>query len=132
MWPSQISKIHKATRDVLDDSIDGLEAENVRLKERIKELENALTPLPILAIPLTMIKPTTSGTKFKGSSIFLMDVWNYAEKNLKKKISLVMEAWEVSKNIDSFGSWAHEFHEYIQDDLKMKKGFIHILSYHLE
>jgi hypothetical protein len=36
MCPSQISKIHRATRDALDNSISGLEAENARLKERIK------------------------------------------------------------------------------------------------
>jgi hypothetical protein len=35
MRPSQIYKIHRATEDTLDDSIDGLEAKNARLKERI-------------------------------------------------------------------------------------------------
>ena len=35
MRPSQISKIQRATEDTLDNSIDGLEAENVKLKERI-------------------------------------------------------------------------------------------------
>jgi hypothetical protein len=100
-----------------------LEAENARLKERIKELEIALMPLPILASPLTMIKPTTSGTKFKGSSSFLMVVRNYVERNIKKRMSLVMEAWEVSKNIVSFGSRAHAFHEYLQADFKNEEGF---------
>jgi hypothetical protein len=84
--------MHKAIRDVLDDSIDGFEAENVRLKERIKELETAFMPLPILASPLTMINPTTSGTKFKGSSSLFMDVRNYVERNIKKRMSLVIEA----------------------------------------
>ena len=60
---SQISKIHRETGDALDDSIDGLEAENVKLKEKIKELETALMPLPILASPLTMVKPITHGIK---------------------------------------------------------------------
>jgi hypothetical protein len=59
--------MHKATEDVLDDSIDGLEAENARLKERIKEFETSLMPLLILASPLTMVNLTTSSsTKFKG------------------------------------------------------------------
>ena len=49
MRPSQISKIHRETGDALDDSIDGLEAEDANLKENIKELETALMPLPILA-----------------------------------------------------------------------------------
>jgi len=33
MRPSQISKIHRATGDALDDSIDVLEDENTKLKE---------------------------------------------------------------------------------------------------
>jgi hypothetical protein len=33
MRPSQISQIHRATRDSLEDSIEGFEAKNVRLKE---------------------------------------------------------------------------------------------------
>jgi hypothetical protein len=68
MRASQISKIHKETRDDLDDSIDGLEAKNAKLKERIRELENALMPLPILTSPLSMVKPTTPSIKLKGSS----------------------------------------------------------------
>jgi hypothetical protein len=45
MWPSQISRIHKATGDALDYSNGGLEEENIKLKERIKELEETLMPL---------------------------------------------------------------------------------------
>jgi hypothetical protein len=123
MRPSQISKIHKVTSDALDDSIDGLEAENVKLKERIKELENALMALPILASPLSMFKPTRPAIKLKGSSSLLTTVRNYVEKNIKKRMSLITEAWEVLKNIVSFGSRAHSFHEYLQVDLKNKEGF---------
>jgi hypothetical protein len=52
MWPSKISKIHKAISDALDDSIGGLEARNMNLKERINEMEENFIPLPLLAIPL--------------------------------------------------------------------------------
>jgi hypothetical protein len=38
-------------------------------------------------------------------------------------MSLITEAWEVSKNIVSFGSRAHAFHEYLQVDLKNEEGF---------
>jgi hypothetical protein len=85
MRPSQISKIHRETGDALDDSIDGLEAENANLKEKIKELETALMPLPILASPLTMIKPTTPGIKLKGSSSFLTTVEIMLRKILKRE-----------------------------------------------
>jgi hypothetical protein len=80
-------------------------------------------PLPILVSPLTMIKPTTPGIKLKGSSSLLTTVQNYVEKNIKKIISLIIEAWEVSKNIVSFGSRAHTFHEYLQPNFKNEEGF---------
>jgi uncharacterized protein YdhG (YjbR/CyaY superfamily) len=112
------SDFRRQHEDVLDDSIGGLEAENTKLKERIIELEDSLMPLPILASPLSMVKPTTPIVKFKGSSSLLTSVKSYVERNIKKRMSLITEAWEVSKNIVSFGSRAHAFHEYLQVDLK--------------
>jgi len=123
MWLSQISKIHRETRDALDDYVDGLEAENVKLKEKIKELETALMPLPILASPLTMVKPTTHSIKLKWYSSLITVVRSYVDKNIKKRIPLIIEAWDVSKNIVSFGSRTHAFHEYLQADLKNEEGF---------
>jgi hypothetical protein len=38
-------------------------------------------------------------------------------------MSLITKAWEVSKNIVSFGSRAHAFHEYLQANLKNEEGF---------
>jgi hypothetical protein len=52
-----------------------------------------------------------------------MDVRNYVERNIKNRIPLVMEAWEVSKNIVSFGLRVHAFHEYLQAELKNEKRF---------
>jgi hypothetical protein len=70
-----------------------------------------------------MVKPTTPTIKLKGSSSLLTVVRSYVEKNIKKRMSLITEAWEVSKNIVSFGSRAHAFHEYLQVDLKNEEGF---------
>ena len=36
---------------------------------------------------------------------------------------LITKAWEVSKNIVSFGSREHAFHEYLQADFKNEEGF---------
>jgi hypothetical protein len=55
----------------LDNSIGGLEAENTKLKERIKELEDTLMPLPPLDIPLEIVVPTMPTAKLKGSSSLL-------------------------------------------------------------
>jgi hypothetical protein len=45
------------------------------------------------------------------------------ENNIKKRMALITEAWEISKNMISFGSRAHAFHEYLQADLKNEEGF---------
>jgi hypothetical protein len=123
MQPSRISKIHREIGDALDESIGGLEAENTKLKERIKELEDALMPLPLLSSPLTIVRPTTPIVKLKGSSSLLTSSRNYVEINIKKRMALITKAWETSKNIASFGSRAHAFHKYLQDNLKNEEGF---------
>jgi hypothetical protein len=41
----------------LDDSIGGIEVENTKLKEMIKELEDTLMPLPLLSSPLAIVGP---------------------------------------------------------------------------
>ena len=38
-------------------------------------------------------------------------------------MSLITEAWEVSKNNFSFSSREHAFYEYLQADLKNEEGF---------
>jgi hypothetical protein len=113
MHPSQISQIHRATGDALENSISGLEAKNVMLKERIKELEGALMPLPLFAIPLEMIRPTAPAAKLKGSTSLLTSARGYVENNIKRRMELITKAWEMSKIMVSFGTRAHAFHEYL-------------------
>jgi hypothetical protein len=95
MRSSQIYKIHIAIRDPLDDSIGGLEAENTKLKERIKELEDTLMPLPLLSSPLSIVRSTTSIVNLKGYSSLLTSIRIYVEINIKKRMALIIEAWEV-------------------------------------
>jgi hypothetical protein len=109
--------------DALDNSIGGLEAENIKLKERIKELEDALMPLPLISSPLAIVGPTTPATKLKGSSSLLTSARSFMGNNIKKRMALITEAWEISKNMISFGSRVHAFHEYSQAELKNEEGF---------
>jgi hypothetical protein len=71
MRPSQISGLHKATRDALHDFIGVIEAENARLKDQIKELEEDFIPMPLLSSPLAIAMLSMLATKLKGSSSFL-------------------------------------------------------------
>jgi nucleoside-triphosphatase THEP1 len=68
MRPSQVSRIHRAINNAVDDSIGSLEEENTKLKERIKELQETLIPLPFLSIPLAIVGSAMPTAKIKGSS----------------------------------------------------------------
>jgi len=55
--PSKIVQIHEYTGEALNMSDGEMENENSTLKERIKELEDALMPPPIFSSPITTIQP---------------------------------------------------------------------------
>jgi hypothetical protein len=76
-------------------------------------LEEALIPIPLLASPLAITVLATHVAKLKGSSNLLTSCRGYVEKNIKKRMELITQAWETSKNISSFGTKAHDFQEYL-------------------
>jgi hypothetical protein len=86
-------------------------------------LEEALMPLSVLASPLAMIEPTTLAEKLKESTRLLTSTRGYVEKNIKKREKLITKAWEMPKRMVSFGTRAHAFHEYLQEDLENEEGF---------
>jgi hypothetical protein len=84
-----------ATRDSLHDFVVVIEAENARLKNRIKELEEAFFPMPLLGISLKIAKPRnmfTPTTNLKGSSSFFASCRGYVEKNINKRMELITKA----------------------------------------
>jgi hypothetical protein len=91
-----------------------LEAENARLKERIKELECSLMPPPIFVSPIFLfnlgeIPMEHLELKLKGTSSLLVAVRKFVGENIKKRMSLILEAWDVGNNIVSFGSKVKQF-----------------------
>jgi hypothetical protein len=80
-------------------------------------------PLPVLSSPLAIIGPTTPAKKLKGYASLLTSTTRYVENNIKKRMELITEAWEMSKRMVYFGMRAHAFHEYLQVDLKNEEGF---------
>jgi hypothetical protein len=118
MRSSQICQLHKVSGDALHDSIGGIEAENARLKDRIKELEEALIPMPLLVNPLAIAMPATPAANLKGSSSLLASCRGYVENNIKKIMELVTEAWKTSQTITSLGTRAHSLLKHLQAELK--------------
>jgi hypothetical protein len=118
MWSSQICQLHTASREALHDSVGGIETENVRLKDRVKELEYAFIPMPLLVDPLAISMPATLGANVKSSSTLLASCKGYVENNIKKTMDLVIEAWKRSQTITSLGTRAHSLLEHLQAELK--------------
>jgi len=52
-----------------------------------------------------------------------MVVRKFMEENIKKRMPLIMDAWDVSSNIVSFGSWINAYNEFIQEDYKHGEEF---------
>jgi hypothetical protein len=74
MHASKISKLHRETGDSLHDSVGFIEDKNARLKNWIKELEEALFPMPLLgnSLEISMLATMCTPAKnLKGSSSFL-------------------------------------------------------------
>ena len=114
----QIGQLQNASGETLHDSIGGIEAENARLKDRVKELEEALIPMPLLVNPFAISMPATPVANLKASSKLLASCRGYVENNIKKRMELVTEAWKRSQTITSLGTRAHSLLELLQAELK--------------
>jgi hypothetical protein len=123
MRPSQICQLHIATEEALHDSIGGIETENARMKDRVKELEDAFILKPLLVDPLAIAMVGTPAPNVKASSTLLASCEGYVEKNIKKKMELVTEAWKRSQTITSIGTRAHNLLELLQAELKDEENF---------
>jgi hypothetical protein len=127
---SKLSKIHMVTGNALDISIDDMEAENEILKNKVKELENVLMPPPNFAKPLAFVQPEMnldglleSSYKWSRTPSLLVVVRKFVEENIKNRMSLVLEEWDVSNNIMTFGSRLHSFKEYLRADYENDEYF---------
>jgi hypothetical protein len=86
-------------------------------------LEEAFIATPEFASPLAKPMPTTPTTKLKGSSSLLTSCRAIVEKNIKKRMQLIIEAWETSQNIASFQKRENDLHGNLQTNLKNEECF---------
>jgi hypothetical protein len=107
-----------------------MEEDNDHLKERIKELEENLMPPPILVSLVAMIHPRKSiqenpesSSRVKGDSSSIMTTQHFVEHNIKKRMSLVLELWDMTNSFASPGLRIQNTKEYLNSDLKNDEGF---------
>jgi hypothetical protein len=123
MWSSQICQLHTVSEEALHDSIGGTETEISRLKEQVKELEEAFIPMPLFVNYLAIVMPATLAVNVKASSTLLPSCRGYVENNIKKRMELVTEACKTSQTITSLETRAHSFLEHFQAELKDEENF---------
>lgn len=100
--------------EALHDSIGGNETNNSKLKNWVKELEDAFIPMSLFVDPLAIAMPATLGDNVKTSSTLLASRKGYVENNIKKRMELVTQAWKRSQTITSLGTRAHNLLEHGQ------------------
>jgi hypothetical protein len=107
-------------------SIRDIENKNAILKYRVRELEISLVPPPLFAIPITTIhwalrmlegRPE-SNSILKVTSSFLASIRRYVSENIQKRMSLILETWELTTSFVSIGSRMKNFKQYLQEDLE--------------
>jgi hypothetical protein len=125
MTPSKICSLHQVTGDFLRDSIGGMETDYVNLKHRLNKFEQAFITTPEFASPLAKILPSTTATKMKVFSTLLACSISLVEKKINKRMQLVIEAWETSQNIVSFGKKANDLVEHLEANLKNEHLLCH-------
>jgi hypothetical protein len=113
-----------AREESLHYSIGGIETENGRLKESVKELEDSFIPMPLFLDPLAIVMPSTLGVNVKESSTILTSYKGYVENNIKKIIELVIDAFKRSQTITSLGTRAASLLQHLQTELKDEEHFL--------
>jgi hypothetical protein len=87
-------------------------------------------PPPIFVSSLVAIQPgrnldgtPKSRSKLKGMSSLLVAVEKFIGENIKKRMCLLLVAWDTRSNIVSFGSKLNIFIEYVEYYLNNEEGF---------
>jgi hypothetical protein len=123
-------KLHFTIENALVHSISEHELENIMLKRRISQLEDALSPKPLFVEPLAIISPnqmppSTPGTSTKVRKVvkFLKRIRLYVTKNINKRLNIISQEWEVSSSIRKLSERIANLTKYLKKDLEHEEAF---------
>jgi hypothetical protein len=64
-----------------------------------------------------------SSSRLKGTSSLLVSIRRYVRENIQKRMSLILETWELATSFVSLGSRMTNFRQYLQVDLENDEEF---------
>jgi hypothetical protein len=98
--------------------------------EKLKELEKSFLLRPLFVEPITSIQPfcrledvLETNSRLKGSSILLMASRKYIGDNIKRRIALILEIWELARNSTTLSTRVLHFKEHLQKYLENDERF---------
>jgi hypothetical protein len=63
-----------------------------------------------------------SSSRVKGISSLITNIWHFVEHNIKKRMSLILELWDIAKSSNNIGLRIQNTKEYLNLDLKNDEG----------
>jgi hypothetical protein len=102
----------------------------VILKDRARELESVMMPPHFFVSPIATILPfktlegrSKSSSRLNGTSSLLVAIRRYVDDNIQKKMSSILETWELVTSFVSLGSRITHFGQYLQANLETNEEF---------
>jgi hypothetical protein len=128
--PSELMQLHHSIGDALADSISEQELQTIKLKKRISELEEALSPRPLFAQPLAILSaeqtpPSTPGISrpIRKALQLLNGVRLYVVDNINKRLDIIRQAWEVNTSLRDLSQRILSFTRDLQRDLQHDEAY---------
>jgi len=89
-------------------------------------MEDVLSPRPLFVEPLSIMVPKTfpqgtpgTSTRVKRAAKLLSDVRMYITNNINKRLTTILEVWEVGTNLRILSQIISTLIDYLQQDLDM-------------
>ena len=111
--PTDVMELHQETDEDLAHTVNDEERENAKLKQRISELEVALSLNPLFAKPLVIVQSVEESLsqfrKIDKGTHLLSGIRSCVVESIKARAYLILEAFEILENVHKIGTHIRSF-----------------------
>lgn len=120
--PNEVMYLHRSTGEALSHTMDDQGKESSQLKHKIYELEVNLSPRSLFARPLTIVQPMedslSHSRKIEKITWLLAGFRAFVANNIKGRIDIIFEDYEVLENVRIIVISLHSFKEHLVAGVK--------------